>query len=314
MKSSVELKLGKVFRSVCLQNGVSAQDAGSNTERQEKLKSSKLTLSYAAFSALIKSRIFYRSLTLVALFSVCTLFYYFGELVDFAGWTALRWEFFYSVHDIHRLLFLAPMMYAYYFFGTKALVTAAAASLVAFLPRAIFISPFPDPLPRAVLSTIIIAFFAYSLIRITRNNIQQSSGIRAAAKNEESNFVGVQRIAKEDRAFTTQGLEIDFSRRLVKRDGQIVKLTPTEYRLLEYLVRNSGKVLTQIEILHNVWGAQYGQESEYVRNFIRQLRRKIEDDASNPQFIVTVPRFGYRFFEPEDMPNNQHSPNPIRTR
>ena len=95
------------------------------------------------------------------------------------------------------------------------------------------------------------------------------------------------------------GLEIDFSHRIVKRYGEIVKLTKTEYELLAYLASNSGKVLTHKQILHSVWGPEYGEESEYVRVFMRQLRSKIEDDPSNPRFIITEPRVGYRFVKPE---------------
>ncbi len=99
--------------------------------------------------------------------------------------------------------------------------------------------------------------------------------------------------------FTAGKLEIDLSKRVVKQKGQIVKLTRTEYGLLAYLVSNCGKVLTHRELLHNVWGPEYGEEIEYVRTFITQLRRKIEDDPSNPRFIVTEPRIGYRFVKPE---------------
>jgi len=99
--------------------------------------------------------------------------------------------------------------------------------------------------------------------------------------------------------FTAGDLEVDFSKRAVKRQGQIVKLTRTEYELLAYLVSHHGKVLTHKELLRNVWGREYGEESEYVRVFIRQLRSKIEDDPSNPKFIVTEPRIGYRFVKPD---------------
>jgi len=99
--------------------------------------------------------------------------------------------------------------------------------------------------------------------------------------------------------FTAAGLEVDMTRRIVHLRGELVKLTRTEYELLAYLIDNIGKVLSHNEILQNVWGPEYGGESEYVRVFIGQLRRKIEDDPSNPQFIVTVPRIGYRFVNPE---------------
>jgi two-component system KDP operon response regulator KdpE len=99
--------------------------------------------------------------------------------------------------------------------------------------------------------------------------------------------------------FTAAGLEVDMTRRIVHLRGEPVKLTRTEYELLAYLIDNIGKVLSHNEILQNVWGPEYGGESEYVRVFIGQLRRKIEDDPSNPQFIVTVPRIGYRFVNPD---------------
>jgi len=99
--------------------------------------------------------------------------------------------------------------------------------------------------------------------------------------------------------FTAGDLEVDMTKRIVHLRGELVKLTRTEYELLAYLINNIGKVLSHNEILQNVWGPEYGGESEYVRVFIGQLRRKIEDDPSNPQFIVTVPRIGYRFVNPE---------------
>jgi len=99
--------------------------------------------------------------------------------------------------------------------------------------------------------------------------------------------------------FTARDLEVDLSQHVVKRRGEIIKLTRTEYELLSYLVSHHGKVLTHKELLHNVWGPEYGEESEYVRVFINQLRRKVEDDPSNPQFVLTEPRIGYRFVKPE---------------
>jgi two-component system KDP operon response regulator KdpE len=100
-------------------------------------------------------------------------------------------------------------------------------------------------------------------------------------------------------SFEAGDLEIDFSSRIVKKRGEVVRLTKTEYELLAYLASNSGKVLTHKQILHSVWGPEYGEESEYVRVFMRQLRSKIEDDPSNPCFITTEPRVGYRFAKPE---------------
>ncbi|MBW1717594.1 MAG: hypothetical protein JRJ77_17565 [Deltaproteobacteria bacterium] len=91
--------------------------------------------------------------TLPLLLVLCTSFYYFGELVDWAVWEALRRDFFYGIHDIHRLLFLAPIIYAGYTGRIKGAVIVTLLSLAIFLPRAFFISPFPDPLLRTVLFT-----------------------------------------------------------------------------------------------------------------------------------------------------------------
>jgi two-component system KDP operon response regulator KdpE len=90
-------------------------------------------------------------------------------------------------------------------------------------------------------------------------------------------------------------LEIDRGRRLVRLDGQPVHLTPTEYRLLEALATNAGKLLTHGWLLHRVWGPAYESEAQYLRVFIRQLRKKLGDDATRPRFILTEPGLGYRW-------------------
>lgn len=98
--------------------------------------------------------------------------------------------------------------------------------------------------------------------------------------------------------FTAGDLEIDLSRRVVKRLGKVIKLTRTEYDLLAYLALNCDKLVTHKDLLTNVWGPEYGEELEYVRLFIWQVRRKIEDDPKNPRFILTEPRVGYRMVRP----------------
>ncbi len=97
----------------------------------------------------------YRFYFLFFIFVICSLFYYFGEIIDFFKWNSLRWEFFYSVHDIHRLIFLVPIMYAAYYFGMRATVIIEVLTICIFLPRALFISPYPDPLLRASLFSVI---------------------------------------------------------------------------------------------------------------------------------------------------------------
>jgi two-component system KDP operon response regulator KdpE len=95
------------------------------------------------------------------------------------------------------------------------------------------------------------------------------------------------------------GLEVDLARRLVRRDGEVVHLTPTEYALLQALVASPGKLLTHQWLLRKVWGLGYGQESHYLRVYVRALRRKLGDSASNPTFITTEPGVGYRWIAEE---------------
>src|SRR5688572_20431880 len=90
-------------------------------------------------------------------------------------------------------------------------------------------------------------------------------------------------------------LSIDLPNRVIKKKGQAIKLTSTEYSLLVLLARNEGKVLTHQYLLHQVWGPSYGSESQYLRVFIAQLRKKIEKDPNRPEFIITESGVGYRF-------------------
>ncbi len=90
-------------------------------------------------------------------------------------------------------------------------------------------------------------------------------------------------------------LYIDGDSHQVSLRGEEVHLTPTEFRLLHYLAQNQGKVISHRSILQTVWGPEYGNEREYLRVFISQLRRKIEDDALRPVYILTEPGVGYRF-------------------
>ena len=92
-------------------------------------------------------------------------------------------------------------------------------------------------------------------------------------------------------------LKIDFSRREVWVDDELVKLRPTEYRLLYHLVQNAGWVLTHDQILTKVWGYEYRDEPHYVRLYINYLRKKIEEDPSNPEYILTERGVGYRFVD-----------------
>ncbi|HEY6073208.1 MAG TPA: response regulator transcription factor [Anaerolineales bacterium] len=94
-------------------------------------------------------------------------------------------------------------------------------------------------------------------------------------------------------------LEIDVERRQIRLGGQLVKLTGVEFRLLTYLARNAGKVLTFDQILTNVWGNDYRGSIEHVHVFISHLRKKLREDTRNPRYIMTLHGIGYIFERPE---------------
>ena len=99
-------------------------------------------------------------------------------------------------------------------------------------------------------------------------------------------------------------LKMDFGRREVKLDGELVKLRPTEYRLLYHLVQNAGWVLTYDQILAKVWGYEYRDEPHYVRLYVNYLRQKLEKDPANPIYILTERGVGYRFVDFKKETNN----------
>jgi DNA-binding response OmpR family regulator len=92
-------------------------------------------------------------------------------------------------------------------------------------------------------------------------------------------------------------LKMDFDRREIWKDGKLVKLRPTEYRLLYHLVQNAGWVVSHDQLLAKVWGYEYRDEPHYVRLYINYLREKLEDDPSNPRYILTERGVGYRFVD-----------------
>ncbi len=84
----------------------------------------------------------------------------------------------------------------------------------------------------------------------------------------------------------------------MRKAGSVLRLTPKEFDLLQYLMNRPGLPLAHAKLLQAVWGAEYGQELEYLRTFVHQLRKKLEDDPSSPEYLLTEPYFGYRFREP----------------
>jgi two-component system KDP operon response regulator KdpE len=97
-------------------------------------------------------------------------------------------------------------------------------------------------------------------------------------------------------------IELDPARRLVKRAGAEIHLTPKEFELLHFLMAHAGLPLTHRRILAAVWGPEYGGELEYLRTFVRQLRKKLGDEASAPKYLLTDSQIGYRFRAGADLP------------
>lgn len=115
--------------------------------------------------------------------------------------------------------------------------------------------------------------------------------VRAALRR--SQWVGPHPPAPSKQLFGD--LEVDLDGHTVRQSGVEVHLTPTEFALLEQLVTNPGKVLTHRMLLQRVWGAEYGDESEYLRVFMGRLRRKLEPDTAHPRYLLTEPGVGYKF-------------------
>jgi signal transduction histidine kinase len=95
-------------------------------------------------------------------------------------------------------------------------------------------------------------------------------------------------------------LKMDLDRHLLWKANEEIHLSPKEFELLSYLFENQGALVTHVKLLRRVWGPEYGNETEYLRTYIRILRKKIEDDPARPQYILTEPRAGSRFRNPSD--------------
>jgi two-component system KDP operon response regulator KdpE len=92
-------------------------------------------------------------------------------------------------------------------------------------------------------------------------------------------------------------IELDPARKLVRKGGELIHVTPKEFDLLHYLMAHAGLPITHVRLLRAVWGPEYGGELEYLRTFVRQLRKKLEDDPAEPAYLLTDSHVGYRFAE-----------------
>jgi DNA-binding response OmpR family regulator len=118
------------------------------------------------------------------------------------------------------------------------------------------------------------------------------SRVRAVLRRAESISGSIRGLIEVD-----EHLKIDFDRREVWLDGELVKLRPTEFKLLYHLVQNAGWVITHDQILAKVWGYEYRDEPHYVRLYINYLRQKLEKDPADPKYILTERGVGYRFVD-----------------
>lgn len=100
---------------------------------------------------------------------------------------------------------------------------------------------------------------------------------------------------QEEPVFKYNNIVIDFSKRIVTVNGESIKFTPLEYELLKLFVKNPGKVLTQRQIMKEIWGPGMESETSYLRVYVANIRKKIENDHSRPKILVTEPGVGYRF-------------------
>ena len=101
--------------------------------------------------------------------------------------------------------------------------------------------------------------------------------------------------AEEEALVETEDFTIDLAAKKVRRNGEEVRLTPTEWNLVEVLVRNRGRLVAQTQLLQEVWGPQYHDETNYLRVFMAQVRRKLEPEPAQPRYFITEPGMGYRF-------------------
>ena len=100
---------------------------------------------------------------------------------------------------------------------------------------------------------------------------------------------------EETPAVATDAFIVDLSAKRVTRDDTEVRLTPTEWQVVEILVRHPGKLVSQRQLLQEVWGPHYEKETNYLRLYLAQIRRKLEPDPSRPRYFITEPGMGYRF-------------------
>ena len=125
----------------------------------------------------------------------------------------------------------------------------------------------------------------------SRELLARIGALMRRARGEESAATSVLRAGK---------LEMDLEHRTLRRSGEEIHLSPIEFNLLRFFMENRDVPLNHSRLLRTIWGPEYGDELEYLRTYIKLLRRKIEDDPARPEYITTEPWLGYRFRDPSE--------------
>ncbi|OGO21545.1 MAG: hypothetical protein A2144_06955 [Chloroflexi bacterium RBG_16_50_9] len=171
----------------------------------------------------------YKPFILPGLLIVCTIFYYFGELVEWAAWDALRASFFYGVHDVHRLLFLVPITYAGYNARIKGAVIVTLVSLIIFLPRAFFISPYPDAFLRMFIFTVFAGTLG-GLTGMVHNHMERSQLLETKMADQRNRMLQIIDNMADGIVVTGQDYRIRLmNSRMAKHFGEGTGLTCYEH-------------------------------------------------------------------------------------
>jgi signal transduction histidine kinase len=177
---------------------------------------------------ILENRNFHR-IFITLLFIYYGVVYYFGEIVDLTGWEALRWDFFYGVHDVHRLFFLIPIVYTGYIFRVKWALIITFFSFLVFLPRALIISPFADPSLRMVLFTVI-AGLVGALTGMVRNESEHRRKLESLVRNERDKLRDILESMEDGVLIIGPDYKIRFTNQsIVKELGDGIGTTCHEY-------------------------------------------------------------------------------------
>lgn len=200
------------------------------------------------YLSLTRSGAFGKLCVLGLLLVCCSLFYYFGEIVDFAGWEGLRWSIFYTVHDAHRLLFLIPIVYAGYILGIRAAILTTVIAVGVCLPRALFISPYPDPMLRPLLFILIAGALGY-LAAAVRERLKRRSQLEATLRREIDRLSAMSEGMAEGIMVIGPDYRIRYFNRSLRRDfGEVTSAHCYEY--LRGLHEPCGDTCKLPEVIH----------------------------------------------------------------